>query len=287
MPDLDIASLIACNKCFGNLAQEGLHVRCLKCQSVFDTKDGIFYFTKAKHSPSIRQNARDKKRWTLWRRQNFEYLQKKLKSVKSGSLVLDVGAGQSHFKEAFDSYKYVGVDFCPYEDVSVVADIITKLPFRENTFDLIVLSNVLEHVPEPLVLLKECFRVLKSAGHIIILVPFVIRLHQSPYDFLRYTHYMLDYLLERAGFVKIEIQKIGSVFEILDLLVTSSFSVYLSNLRQKISNRYMRAVPQIMLLACRKIVVFLLFISKKLFHDSMDIPREERLPHGYGVVAVK
>jgi SAM-dependent methyltransferase len=59
---------------------------------------------------------------------------------------------------------------------------------------------VLEHVPEPNLVLEEFHRILKSGGHIFITTPFMHPLHEEPYDFYRYTPYALKTLVESAGF---------------------------------------------------------------------------------------
>ncbi len=47
-----------------------------------------------------------------------------------------------------------------------------KLPFKDNTFDLIILYDVLEHFSEPLPILRELYRVCKIGGIIEIKVPY-------------------------------------------------------------------------------------------------------------------
>jgi 2-polyprenyl-3-methyl-5-hydroxy-6-metoxy-1,4-benzoquinol methylase len=51
------------------------------------------------------------------------------------------------------------------------ADITNPLPFKANTFDCLVLGEVIEHVPDPDFLLKECYRVLNKKGTLIISTP--------------------------------------------------------------------------------------------------------------------
>ncbi|WP_254522234.1 class I SAM-dependent methyltransferase [Natrinema caseinilyticum] len=56
------------------------------------------------------------------------------------------------------------------EGVNVKADI-TELPFDDISFDIIICSHVLEHVPSDTIALKELYRVLRTGGEAIILVP--------------------------------------------------------------------------------------------------------------------
>lgn len=45
------------------------------------------------------------------------------------------------------------------------------IPYKDNTFDLIICNHVLEHIPTDLVAMKELFRVMKKGGQAILQVP--------------------------------------------------------------------------------------------------------------------
>jgi len=55
--------------------------------------------------------------------------------------------------------------------VKVVATTLEEAKISDNSFDAITMSHVLEHVADPIALLKECYRVLKPAGRLVIIVP--------------------------------------------------------------------------------------------------------------------
>ncbi len=278
---------VVCQKCLGTLEQDGEKAVCAVCRASFAVRDGVYYFTPVAHSPEIKKNARDQKRWTVWRTKNFEYLKKQLQGVKEGAHILDVGAGEGHFKELYKNLQYTGIDFYPYEDVSVVSDITQRFPFRADAFDCLVLSNVLEHIQEPERMLHECYRVLRPEGKIIILVPFIIKLHQIPYDFLRYTHFMLAYLLKKAGFKDIEIEKIGTIYDVQEVMNSNIFSLYRHNLRKHIPNKYARAVPYIFLKISRTLIFGFFSLLRKMYNDTIDETEGDACPSGYGAVAVK
>jgi SAM-dependent methyltransferase len=65
----------------------------------------------------------------------------------------------------------------------------------------------MEHLKEPSLFLSECYRILKTGGWLFITLPFMWQVHEAPYDFFRYTRFGLGYLLEKNGFVDIEIQE--------------------------------------------------------------------------------
>jgi len=60
---------------------------------------------------------------------------------------------------------------------------IQNLPYQDASFDIVVHSDTLEHVPDPILALKECFRVLKPNGYCIFTVPMILdRLTKSRKD---------------------------------------------------------------------------------------------------------
>jgi SAM-dependent methyltransferase len=93
------------------------------------------------------------------------------------------------------------------------------LPVDDATFDAIINTQVLEHVPEPASVLAELHRVLKPAGRLFITAPFVWYLHEEPYDYYRYTSHGLRHLLVSAGFGEIDIKPMSNSFATLAQLV--------------------------------------------------------------------
>ena len=119
--------------------------------------------------------------------------------MPAGADVLDVGAGRGDFKELFTRHAYLGLDVYPYPELDLAVDLITTCPFKDNSFDLVVLANVIEHVYEYRSLVKQCASLLKPGGRLLITVPFLLKLHQEPVDFQRYTRYSLIQMAEENG----------------------------------------------------------------------------------------
>ncbi|OLY91034.1 Uncharacterized conserved protein YbaR, Trm112 family [Cnuella takakiae] len=63
-----------------------------------------------------------------------------------------------------------------------------QIPFRDETFDLVVAQAVLEHVLDPFVCVAEMHRVLKTGGMVYAETPFMQQVHGGRYDFHRFTH---------------------------------------------------------------------------------------------------
>lgn len=52
-----------------------------------------------------------------------------------------------------------------------VADLSLKIPFKDNFFDLVISTEVLEHVNDPDIFLREIYRVLKPNGKLLLTTP--------------------------------------------------------------------------------------------------------------------
>lgn len=83
-------------------------------------------------------------------------------------------------------------------------------PFPDAAFDSLFHTEVLEHVPDPTKFLAECRRVLTPRGEFFLSVPFQARFHYIPHDYWRFTPSGLRLLLDRAGFVDIDVTPRGT-----------------------------------------------------------------------------
>lgn len=133
-------------------------------------------------------------------------------------VTLDAGAGRLNGKMLLSEYcsEYVSMDIENVNGmIQVVSDIQSMTTIRDNTFDTVYSSQVLEHVPRPWDALSEVHRVLKSGGYAIISVPHFNSLHEEPHDYYRYTPYGIKYLMEQAGFSVVHESRVGGLFSFL------------------------------------------------------------------------
>lgn len=131
--------------------------------------------------------------------------------VPAGASVLDIGAGESLYKQVFSQADYVGCDLVSssdkhdFSDLDVIADA-SALPFPSGTFDYALNMVVLEHVPDPWRTASEMGRILKPGGVAYALVPLVRPEHLAPYDFHRFTRYGVQRMFEKNGMSIVEIE---------------------------------------------------------------------------------
>lgn len=151
------------------------------------------------------------------------------KRIPTGSRVLDVGAGPCRYRPRFSHCDYKTQDFCQYEGSSVgpladkgvwsygqidyVSDA-AAIPVPDGSFDAVLITEVLEHVPEPIRVVKEIARILRPGGRLLLTAPLGSGLHQEPHHFYGgFTPYWYHRFLGEAGFEQIEVTPNGGFFK--------------------------------------------------------------------------
>src|SRR3990172_7225193 len=116
--------------------------------------------------------------------------------LPAGTRILDVGAGEGRYRPLFRHCDYKAQDFGNYEgtarglmldtwnygQLDFVCDART-IPVDDASFDAVLCTEVLEHVPEPISLLREIGRILRKGARTFISTPLGSGLHQQPYHF--------------------------------------------------------------------------------------------------------
>jgi SAM-dependent methyltransferase len=133
--------------------------------------------------------------------------------------LLDVGCGKMPYKKYILSNSnvqtYHGIDIkdaLEYDD-KVKPDFYwdgKKLPFADNSYDCIIATEVLEHLPNTNLFLSEVYRVLKKEAVFFFTTPFFWNLHEVPHDEYRFTPFSLKRHLNNSNFKNIEIWSSGS-----------------------------------------------------------------------------
>lgn len=155
-----------------------------------------------------------------------EWVRRKAATVPAGARVLDIGAGTCPYRRLFSHCDYKSHDFKKYDGVKLgntteyghidyVSDI-GSIPVPDDSFDAILCSEVLEHIPEPILALQEMGRILKPDGRLFLTAPLGSGLHQLPYHFYGgYTPEWYKHFGQKFGFEVVEIVPNGGYFKLL------------------------------------------------------------------------
>jgi len=173
-----------------------------------------------------------------WRRRVFqfnrslrdEWVCQQAELVPAGSRVLDVGAGRGPYRSLFAHCEYKAHDFGSelntvghYTPLDYCSDILA-LPVDDESFDVVLCTEVLEHVPEPIAAVREMARVLRSGGRLLMTAPLGSELHQEPFHFYGgYTPHWYRRFLPAAG------------IEIVDIAANRGFFSYFAQEGQRFS----------------------------------------------------
>ena len=96
-------------------------------------------------------------------------------------------------------------------------------PVEDGSQDVILCTEVAEHVYDPAALFAESFRCLRPGGRLVLTVPFAARWHFIPHDYWRFTPSSLDRLLDDAGFKNRRIYARGNALTVLCYKALSLF----------------------------------------------------------------
>jgi SAM-dependent methyltransferase len=141
--------------------------------------------------------------------------------IPAGSHVLDAGAGPCRYKPLFEHCHYKTQDFGRYEgdthhygQLDYVGDI-TQIPVSDGYFNCVLCTEVLEHIPEPEMAIREFARILKPGGALILTAPLGSGIHMAPYHYFGgFSRYWYEYVLPKHGFQIISIQPNGGFFKL-------------------------------------------------------------------------
>lgn len=155
------------------------------------------------------------------------WVTKILGQIQNGK-ILDAGCGTQRYKEYCNHLEYYGQDFGEYipEDnteglqmdkweygkLDYVGNI-WEIKEKDNFFDIIMCTEVLEHIPYPNETIKEFSRLIKPGGELILTAPFSSMPHFQPYYYYSgFSKEWYEFILAQNGFEIIEITPNGDFF---------------------------------------------------------------------------
>ncbi len=157
-----------------------------------------------------------------------DWVREQLRALPAGGRLLDAGAGMQPYRDACTHLNYIAQDFAQYDGQGdgkggqiqhwhnrghdLVCDI-TAIPATDASFDAVLCTEVIEHVPDPIAALRELVRLLKPGGRLILTAPFVSNTHFSPYHFCTgFNRYFYEKHLAAMGMSITTIDANGSYF---------------------------------------------------------------------------
>jgi SAM-dependent methyltransferase len=138
---------------------------------------------------------------TLLRRQLTSVIDACL-SHQKGLVLLDFGCGGKPYAPLFAGpvTSHLGVDLPGNSQVDICMSPDGKIPLPDESVDVVLSTQVLEHVDNPALYLSESYRVLKRGGLLILSTHGYWLYHADPQDFWRWTHEGLKKTITHAGF---------------------------------------------------------------------------------------
>jgi SAM-dependent methyltransferase len=154
----------------------------------------------------------------------YLFVAEQARLLEGGDRILDVGAGEAPYRELFGEHQYLTLDRLdtPHSGAVDIHGDADSIPVADGSFDAVLCTQVLEHVPDPGSVLREFRRVLRRGGRLIATVPLLWEEHETPYDYYRYTRYGAEHLLRSAGFDEVEVRPRTDSFTTLAQLVLNA-----------------------------------------------------------------
>jgi len=202
-------------------------------------------------------------------------LDQKVSKYASDKRTLEVGAFGSQAYGRFFTNK-VGLDIRPGKGVDVVGSVY-ELPFKDNEFDIVLCMVVMEHLEDPQKAILEMKRVLKQGGIILVSVPFMFPMHDTPNDFWRFTKYGLMHLFKD--------------WEIVEVSAETDMNETLAVILQRIGYQatfYLNKLMKVFIFALAAFISWMPRITKKIYGGiDRKVEEPEAFASSYFLVAKK
>ena len=146
--------------------------------------------------------------------QRCQYAYEFAQAFIQGKKVLDVGCGNAYGTALMAGYaqEIVGLDYdndtvesnkATYKDIKNLSfrqAAIPPIPFDDSSFDVITAFQFIEHIEKRKEFLKECLRVLKPGGSLLVTTPNAKKsLARNPFHVHEYTFSEMDQELKSLG----------------------------------------------------------------------------------------
>jgi len=221
--------------------------------------------------------------WISYR--NQQVLIDWLKAIANENIILDIGCSERWPERHLPpGNQYIGLDYpnTAIERYDSKVDIYANaedLPFGKQTFDIIIMFDVLEHISNAEKAFTEIYRVLKPGGKALIQVPFMYPIHDAPYDYIRPTKHGLEMLAKRNNFI---ISSSGSRGKPLETAFLLTNIALVKSLLNAIEKNVFFAAPLFPIVG-----VTSLFLNCMGWIISKTCSEDEMMPFSYHIILTK
>lgn len=196
-----------------------------------------------------------------------QWIIKTLKALPAGLTILDAGAGECPYKKYCDHLTYISQDFGQYHGdgavglqtgtwdntkLNIVSDIIS-IPLSEKSVDIIMCTEVFEHIPDPVKAIEEFDRLLRPGGYLILTSPFASLTHFAPYHFSSgFSRFYYEHHLKSRNYTIEQVDFNGNFFEFVaqetrrvQLIAEKYTSIRLSWVERKLLKRNLKILQKL------------------------------------------
>lgn len=215
--------------------------------------------------------------WASYRRKMLDFLQEKYRYLYEG-VILDIGGRDrgKFIKSRDKNQKWIFADINKEYNPDIILDVTNMEQIEADSIDVINAIELFEHVKNIKLGLKECLRVLKKEGIIIISVPFLYHIHADPNDFQRWTFTKWKLELKKLGFKIEKFIVMGKFF--------LNFAENLKNLIKAIKKSH-SLVGSLLLKACHPLLDKITKLDNKPIVKKDSVLRNYH--NGYFIIAKK
>ena len=238
-------------------------VECKNCELIYLNPRPNWTTLNSLYKSYHTRNQKDVETWKLLMKKIYVETANfiTMKSLKPGKL-LDIGCGYGHFLDFMRTigWKVKGVDtsaqavaYAISKELDVEHGTFNHDKYLPESFNVVTLFYVLEHLQDPLDILKKIYRILKPGGILVLRVPYTTpivkalsilniknNLYDSPFHLYDFSPKTLNLIIDKAGYKSIKVfpgaSTVPSVF--IDRLITLVWANIANNLYTMSSGRF-------------------------------------------------
>jgi SAM-dependent methyltransferase len=138
---------------------------------------------------------------------------------KFRDVVVDIGGrDRGMFQKPKQHVKqWIVMDIEAQHKPDIIGDVTNmRALFADSSIDVVLATELFEHVAQAEVGIQECYRILRPGGTFMASMPFLYHVHGDPFDYQRWTETQWQKALKQAGFTTVDITVMGRFFYVIN-----------------------------------------------------------------------